>query len=170
MLKSDKVLNRFFCQVRIGGFTLIEMVVVIGIIAILALLAVPSQLNRLNQKKLAETIQLAEIFKEPIALFYQLNGKFPVNNEEAGIPEPDKILGNYLSGLNVENGVMHLQLGNKSANLEGQILSIVPVFVEGSPNSPISWVCAGKRIPDGMTAAGENKTSVSNNFLPLSCR
>jgi len=170
MLKSNKVLNRLDNQSMTGGFTLLEMVVVIGIIAILALIALPSQLNRLNQSKLAETIKLAEGFKDPIAAFYQLNGKFPADNEEAGMPEADKILGSYLSGLNVENGVMHLQLGNKPASFQGEILSIVPVFVEGSQNSPISWICGGNKIPEGMTAAGDNKTSVSVNFLPLSCR
>ena len=153
-----------------SGFTLIEALVVIGIIAILALLAIPSQINRFNQKRIAETIELAETFKQPIQQFYQLNGKFPVDNAAAGMPDADKILGNYLEGLDVIDGVMNLKLGNKLTRFAGQTVSIYPVFVAGSPASPISWVCGRGVTPEGMTAAGKNKTSININNLPLSCR
>ena len=153
-----------------SGFTLIEIVVVIGIIAILALVAIPSQANRFNQKRIAETIELAENFKQTIQAFYQLNGEFPADNEEAGMPAADKILGNYLEGIEVVDGAMHLQLGNKLTRFSGQIVSIFPVFVEDSPASPISWVCGNGSTPEGMTIAGENKTSISIANLPLSCR
>lgn len=152
------------------GFTLIEILVVIGIVAILALATIPSQVGRFNQKRIAETIELAQEFKQSIQGFYQINGKFPVDNAEAGMPEPEKILGNYLEGLEVLDGVMHLQLGNKLTRFKGQTVSIFPVFVEGSPTSPISWVCGHGSAPEGMTMAGENKTSINSSNLPLSCR
>ena len=166
MLKS----NMYCRATKKTGFSFIEILVVIGIIAILALVAIPSQAGRFNQKRIAETIELAENFKQGIQLFYQLNGKFPADNEEAGMPAADKILGNYLEGLEVVDGAMHLKLGNKLTRFVGQTVSIFPVFVEDSPASPISWVCGHDSPPEGMTTAGENKTSVSITNLPLSCR
>jgi len=152
------------------GFSLLEIIVVIGIIAILALFAIPSQVSRFNQKRIAETVELAESFKLPIQQFYQFNGRFPINNAEAGIPQENKILGNFLEGLQLVNGAMHLKLGNKLTRFSGQTVSIFPVFVQGSPESPISWVCGYGETPSGMTAAGTNKTSINRNNLPLSCR
>jgi len=152
------------------GFTLIEMLVVISIIAILALMAMPSQLNSINQKKVKETIELVEPFKANIRSFYELNGDFPEDNVAAAMPDADKIIGNYLTSLTVEEGVMHLTFGNKLKSLEGQKLSIYPVYVDGSPTSPISWICGLDQVPDGMTAAGSNQTNVKRAYLPLSCR
>ena len=153
-----------------NGFTLIELFVVISIVAILALIALPSQFSRMNQQKVAETIALVTGYKSNIAIFYSFNEKFPVNNAEADMPEPEKIIGHYLKSLQVENGVMHLTFGNKLKSQEDEVLSIFPVYVEGSPFSPISWVCGYDSIPDGMTPAGQNKTSIEKTYLPVSCR
>ena len=138
--------------------------------AILALIAIPSQLNKHNQVKIAETVDLAENFKQKIQLYYQVNGTFPVDNVAAIMPEPDKIIGNYLKRLDVIDGAMHLVLGKKLTRFEDQIVTIYPVYVEGSLISPISWVCGYGVPPDGMLAAGENKTSVAKTNLPIRCR
>ena len=156
-----------FCQ---QGFTLIEMLVVIAIIAIIALLAVPSQLGKHNQIKVLETIELAENFKQNIQAYYQLNGKFPEDNSQASMPEAEKIIGNYLKRLEVEDGAMHLVFGKKLSSLDDQILTVFPVYVKDSPLSPISWVCGYGQAPEGMEVAGENKTSIAKSNLPIRCR
>ncbi len=157
-------------QARKQGFTLIEVLVVIGIIAILALLAIPSQLSKHNQVKVLETVELAESFKENIQAYYQLSGKFPIDNNEASMPEPDKILGNYLKRLEMVDGAMHLVFGKKLSRFEDQVVTIFPVYVKDSPASPISWVCGYSQPPEGMLAAGENRTTVEKVNLPLRCR
>ena len=146
--------------------------VVIAILAILATLAIPSQTGRITQQRMVETLDLVEPYKSSILNYYELNaGNFPINNIEAGLPEADKILGNYLEGMTIENGAMHLHLGQKlPAQLHDKIISIRPVFVAGSPQSPISWICGLNTVPEGMTAACVNHTNLDLLFLPGRCR
>lgn len=153
---------------RYQAFTLLEVMIVIAIIAILATLAMPSQLGRNNQKKIVETLELIEPYKGKIKSYYFSNERFPNNNVEAGLPEPEKIIGNYLSAMTVDHGVIHLSLGNKFAGKD-QVLSVYPVYVKDSLDSPISWVCGYDQIPEGMTAAGENLTNVDKFNLPMRC-
>ena len=146
--------------------------VVIAIIAILATLAIPSQTGAITQRKVLESYELVAPYKESIESYFKLHsGEFPNNNEEAGLPEPRKILGNYLEKMEVREGVMHLYFGQKMPEiLHGKILSIRPVFVKDSPNSPLSWICGFNDIPDGMTGAGLNLTNMDAIFLPGRCR
>lgn len=145
---------------------------VIAIVAILATLAMPSQLGRITQQRVVETLELVEPYKSNIETHYQFNsGNFPEDNDAAGMPEPNKILGNYLEKLEVREGVLHLYLGQELPDqFHSKIISIRPVFVKDSPNSPVSWICGLNDIPNGMTAAGINLTDLEANFLPGRCR
>jgi len=154
------------------GFTLLEVVMVIAVIAILATLAMPSQVGQITQKNLIETLELVERYKQPIELYYfSHGGTFPSDNAEAGLPAPDKIIGNYLTNTELKDGALHLTLGQKlPATLHNKILSLQPVYVENSPGSPISWICGYSQVPEGMVAAGENLTDIEALLLPGRCR
>jgi len=154
------------------GFSLIEIMVVIAIMAILATLAIPSQTGRITQQRIVETLELIEPYKSNIEAYYKSNGgNFPDDNDQAGMPEPNKIIGNYLEKLEIRAGVMHLYLGQKlPSQLHHKIISVRPVFVKDSPNSPVSWICGLNDIPSGMTGAGINLTDLDSLFLPGRCR
>lgn len=154
------------------GFSLLELMVVVAIIAIIATLAMPSNIGRITQKRMVETIELVEPYKAFIAASYLSNsGNFPADNAAAGMPDANKIKGNYLRKLEVRDGVMHLTLGQKLPDsLHNKILSIRPVFVKDEPMTPISWICGHADVPAGMHAAGTNLTDLDNTFLPGRCR
>lgn len=154
-----------------AGFTLIEMMIVLSIIAILVTLAIPNTKGRLSRVQIEETLQLVEDFQPQIVQYYKIMGEFPANNEAIGMPDPEKVIGNYLTAVTLEDGALHLELGNKiGEGLGGRVVSVFPVFVKGSPQSPISWVCGIAKIPDGMTAGGSNLTDVELAYLPPKCR
>ncbi len=153
------------------GFTLVEMMVVVAIIAILALLALPSPDPTIARKQIIESMALVEDYKKLVAFYHQSAQVFLKNNQEAGIPPPDKILGNYLDRVDLVNGAFHLHFGNKAHGaIKNKTLSIQPVMVIGSPQSPISWICGKSSAPNGMQAVGENRTDIEPKDLPLNCR
>lgn len=156
---------------RYQGFTLIELMVVVSIMGILAAVALPGYQDYVARSQVTEALSMASGLKPGINDFYTELKRFPVNNDEAGMPPEDKIIGNMTSGVRVENGVLHITLGNKVApSLQGKVLSFRPAVVDGSPSSPISWLCGHDNPVPGMTAIGENLTDIENAYLPARCR
>lgn len=156
---------------RLSGFTLIEIIVVLAVIAILMTMAMPNTTNRVAQMHVKESVELIEPFKKQLSDYYRFNGKFPGNNKAAGIPEPDKIMGNYVTSVELIDGALHLTLGHKAhKQLQGKLLSIRPIYVAGSPGSPISWVCGFDEVPKAMQVSGDNLTNMEALQLPINCR
>ncbi len=152
------------------GFSLMEMMIVLAVVALLAFMAVPSLTPKVTRAQIAESLELIKGMKEQIALTYRINKAFPATNKDANIPRPELLLGNFVQRIEMEAGAFHITFGNKSHKaLKDRVLSIRPLIVEGSPESPISWICGQGKEPDGMRAIGVNKTSVENQYLPLSC-
>lgn len=158
-------------MLRESGFTLIEMMVVVAIIAVLALLALPSPDPAIARKQVTESMELIEDYKKLVAFYHQSAQVFLKDNKEAGIPAPDKLLGNYVDRIDLINGAFHIHFGNKAhPEIKNKTLTIQPVAVKGSPQSPISWICGKAAVPNGMEAAGENRTDLELKNLPLHCR
>lgn len=154
-----------------SAFSLIEMMVVIAIISILALVAMPTNSNRVVQTQIVESLELIEDYKQNVENSFALNGKFPADNDAAGMPEAKNIKGNYLSALRVKDGVLNLELGQKMNKIhQGKTVSVRPVYMEEDLTVPVSWVCAGDEVPEGMKAAGKNETDIDEQYLPIRCR
>jgi type IV pilus assembly protein PilA len=153
------------------GFTLIEMLVVIAIIAILAMIAVPNTQNRLVATQIVEALPLADIAKAPVAAAWAGTKTFPADNAAAGLPAAEKIVNNFISGLSVQNGALHLTFGNRANGLiKGKVLTLRPAVVKDAPVVPVTWVCGNAAPPAQMTVIGDNKTDIPPNLLPLICR
>lgn len=154
----------------VSGFTLIEMLFVLAIIAILATIAMPSFQSKIVRAQVIESIDLIKTLKESINLFYVAHQKFPRNNLEAGVPKSEFLVGNYVQRIDVINGGVHIVFGNKvPGDVKDKILSIRPMVVKDSPESPISWLCGNSLAPDGMVVVGENKTDLPADLLPFNC-
>ena len=153
------------------GFTLIEIMVVVAIIAILALMALPSPDPAIARKQVIESMELIEDYKKLVAFYNKSTQVFLKDNKEAGIPAADKLLGNYVDRIDLKDGAFHIHFGNKAhPNIKGKTLSVQPIMVQGSPESPISWICGKAAVPTNMKAVGENRTDLELKDLPLNCR
>ncbi|MFC3149819.1 pilin [Litoribrevibacter euphylliae] len=153
------------------GFTLIELMVVVAIIGILASVAMPQYHTYIHRSEVTEALGMAANIREDITAYYVERLEFPKNNQQAGVPAPDKLIANRITGVEVKDGAIHVTLGNKVAKpLQGKVLSFRPATVNGSPTSPISWLCGYDEPVTGMSAIGENRTSVDEEYLMASCR
>lgn len=154
-----------------GGFTLLELMAVVAVIAILASLALPSMQDRIVRAQIVEAVPIADIAKPAIALMWKATKAMPADNAAIGLPEPEKIVGNEVRSMTIENGAIHLVFGNKAnAALQGRTLSLRPAVVEDAPVVPVAWLCGHAKPPDKMNARGDDKTSVPERYLPLNCR
>ena len=156
---------------RSRGFTLIELMIVVAIIGILASIAIPSYQDYTIRAQVVEALVLASELKPEIQDFYRARGRFPADNEAAGVPAPEHLIGQYVTDIEVADGALHIRFGNKANSMiAGRILTVRPVFVTANPGSPIAWNCGTSAPPNGMTPAGADRTDLLLTHLPAACR
>ena len=153
------------------GFTLIEMFTVLAVMAILAMIALPSYLERNIRQQIEAAMPLADIAKKPVEAAWAAQLPFPVDNTAAGLPAADKIVSNFVSAIAIQDGAIHITVGNQAIGaIKGKILTVRPAVVADAPVVPVTWVCGNASPPDKMSVKGENRTTVDANYLSLACR
>ena len=158
-------------QSQHSGFTLIEMLMVVAVLAILALLALPSYQGKVVRDQIVEGSALANLAKGPIAAQWSATKTLPVDNASIALPAADKIVNNFVSAVAVLDGAIHITYGNRAnGNLKNKILTLRPAVVTDAPVVPVTWVCGFASAPNKMTAMGDNKTTISKEYLPINCR
>ena len=158
-------------QWRDGGFSLMEMMVVIAIIGILALLAAPNFQDTIIRNEIKEALPLADIAKKPVAMVWATMQVFPKDNNDVLLPPPEKIVSNQISAIAIKDGVVNITFGNNANGaIKGKILSLRPAVVLDAPVVPVTWVCGTSEAPNQMTVQGQNMTNIPDAFLPFNCR
>ncbi|WP_431687380.1 pilin [Hahella sp. NBU794] len=154
-----------------NGFTLIELMIVVAIIGILASVALPTYQVYVTRAQVTEAVTIVGELRDQVKEYYKYKGDFPTDNAAAGMPAPNKLLGNFVKNITLENGAFHVQLGNKvNKSLQDKYLTIRPAIVTGSPASPMTWLCGHSPAVEGMEAVGVNKTDIDPAYLPSNCR
>ncbi|MBD8873114.1 pilin [Rhodanobacter sp. DHB23] len=146
-------------QHRSAGFTLIELMIVVAIIAILAAIAIPAYQDYLIRAQVSEGITLADGAKASVWDFFSTTGRFPPDNQSAGLPVSASISGKYVGGVSISNGLITATLDGPSANtkIAGDTVMLSPSDGGGS----INWTCAPTSQPATMVPA---------KYLPTVCR
>ncbi|EMR8133660.1 pilin, partial [Neisseria gonorrhoeae] len=89
--------------------------------------------------QVSEAILLAEGQKSAVTEYYLNNGKWPENNDKAGVASPSDIKGKYVESVTVTNGVVTAQMKSDGVNKEikGKKLSLWARRENGS----VKWFC-----------------------------
>jgi len=153
-----------------SGYTLVELMIVLTIAGMMTTMALPSFQDQVIRTQVTEALNLAQMAMEGVEQHYHLKAGFPADNASAGLPEPEKIIGNFVTRVNILDGRIDVTLGNRiNKNAENKTISIRPAVVQDEPTVPIAWVCGYASVPDGMTVIGTNNTSILKRHLPVNC-
>ncbi len=134
------------------GFSLVEVAAIVALLGVLAAIAYPAYQLYTTRAKVAEGFALSGPAKTGVALFHQTNGKFPDNNETAGVA--DEIRGTYVAAVDIgpEGKITISYMDDGGPPLDGQNVELTP-----QPNGgAIYWDCDSGSIPP--------------RFLPPECR
>ncbi|MGM0542417.1 MAG: pilin [Pseudomonadota bacterium] len=152
-----------------GGFTLIELMIVVAIIGVLASIAVPQYQNYVGRAQVSEAVSLASSAKTAVSEHYITTGGWPEDNSEAGLAESDQIQGSYVDSVNIqalgdgqEGGIVVTMKdgdGDVVSELSGTQLVFEPSENDDG-NASIEWICR----------SGIGELEIPQRFLPSSCR
>ncbi|HEZ9927307.1 TPA: pilin, partial [Neisseria gonorrhoeae] len=89
--------------------------------------------------QVSEAILLAEGQKSAVTEYYLNHGKWPENNDKAGVAASSKIIGKYVKQVEVKNGVVTATMASSNVNKEikGKKLSLWARRENGS----VKWFC-----------------------------
>lgn len=135
-----------------GGFTLIELMIVVAIIAILAAIALPAYQDYTTRAKVSELIVAADACKTSVTEFYQSQGTLPTTTNAAGCNAASN--GHYITSLSVTNGV--ITLASAIPQAAGNLVLTPTAVAQGDSNN-LTWSCV-------------TGTTILPKFLPASCR
>ncbi|HFC0097249.1 TPA: pilin, partial [Neisseria gonorrhoeae] len=120
-----------------------------------------------------EAILLAEGQKSAVTGYCPNHGKWPENNDSAGVASASKIIGKYVKEVKVENGVVTAQMNPSGVNKEikGKRLSLWARREDGS----VKWFCGQpvkRTAADDAndTVAADTAGKIETKHLPSTCR
>ncbi|HFA8094785.1 TPA: pilin [Neisseria gonorrhoeae] len=121
--------------------------------------------------QVSEAILLAEGQKSAVTEYYLNHGKWPEDNDKAGVASASDIKGKYVESVTVTNGVVTAKMLSSGVNKEikGKKLSLWAKRQAGS----VKWFCG-----QPVTRTGDNDdtvtdvadTGIDTKHLPSTCR
>ncbi|HFA7771590.1 TPA: pilin, partial [Neisseria gonorrhoeae] len=127
--------------------------------------------------QVSEAILLAEGQKSAVTEYYLNHGKWPKNNDEAGVASSGEIKGKYVESVTVTNGVVTAEMKSDGVNKEikGKRLSLWAKREAGS----VKWFCGRPVQRANVAAANDDKAddvtkddtnAIETKHLPSTCR
>ena len=149
---------------RDAGFTLVEMMIVVGIIAILVAVALPAYQDYSMRAKMADMVLALSSCRNAITEVYQSASTPPAANSWGCERAP---VSKYVQKIETDaNGVVRGYVTGIGAAVDGAVVTMIPLRAAGAPatmpgdkGSPLfGWLCGG------------TGTTIDLKYLPSSCR
>ncbi|GAB2728198.1 pilin [Halomonas garicola] len=147
-----------------GGFTLIELMIVVAIIGVLAAIAIPQYQNYVARSQASEALTITSGVRADIAEYYALNGKMPDSASklkaaagEAASNNDLDISGRYVEKVRYSDKKIKATFADESA-LKGAIMYVAPA----ADNLANGWECSW--------ASGGSFTDGKDSWLPSGCK
>ncbi|EMT6147035.1 pilin [Neisseria gonorrhoeae] len=122
--------------------------------------------------QVSEAILLAEGQKSAVTEYYLNHGKWPEDNDKAGVASASDIKGKYVKSVTVAKGVVTAQMKSDGVNKEikDKRLSLWAKREAGS----VKWFC-GQPVKrngdnDDVNADGTDNKKIDTKHLPSTCR
>ncbi|EMT8780758.1 pilin [Neisseria gonorrhoeae] len=123
--------------------------------------------------QVSEAILLAEGQKSAVTEYYLNNGKWPENNDKAGVASSGEIKGKYVQSVTVANGVVTAEMNPSGVNneIKGKKLSLWARRQNGS----VKWFCGqpvtrDKDDNDDVAKDVTGNDKIDTKHLPSTCR
>ncbi|ENW1738945.1 pilin [Neisseria gonorrhoeae] len=123
--------------------------------------------------QVSEAILLAEGQKSAVTEYYLNHGKWPEDNDEAGVASASTIKGKYVESVTVAKGVVTAKMLSSGVNkeIQGKRLSLWARREAGS----VKWFCGqpvqrAAKDKDDVKADDTAGTKIDTKHLPSTCR
>ncbi|WP_461217205.1 pilin [Neisseria gonorrhoeae] len=120
-----------------------------------------------------EAILLAEGQKSAVTEYYLNHGKWPEDNDKAGVASSSSIKGKYVKSVTVTNGVVTAEMNPSGVNneIKGKKLSLWARRQNGS----VKWFCGqpvkrDKAGTDADAVTADANNAIDTKHLPSTCR
>ena len=144
-----------------GGFTLIELMIVVAIVGILAAIAIPRYQDYVARSQVSEGLSLASGMKVDVSEYFLTNGTWPNSGSYAvgTAGNASDAAGKFVQTLtNGASGAIQITMkaSDVSNTISGMAFSLTPTLASGG-EAIAGWVCSAS-------------DSTKSAYLPSSCK